>query len=191
MLKADLGAACSKRSTSTPNSWKKSAAEVQQALKTNAIGYRDQMSTQALARARVRWTSCQGRRHGTVLSAEQRAAWAKSMPNVAKQWAEGLEAKGIPGKKILADLHGQDAGGQPADHAPLGQGIAADGLEIVSEISMTDEVKPAPRSSGAGLFFDGWSSSSTGSGPVDSGDPDSDQRRCVRAQLFCMPRSTV
>ena len=24
------------------------------------------------------------------------------MPNVAKQWAEGLEAKGIPGKKILA-----------------------------------------------------------------------------------------
>ena len=37
-----------------------------------------------------------------VLTAEQRAAWAKSMPNVAKQWAEGLEAKGIPGKKILA-----------------------------------------------------------------------------------------
>ena len=24
------------------------------------------------------------------------------MPNVAKEWAESLEAKGIPGKKILA-----------------------------------------------------------------------------------------
>ena len=76
---------------------------MQQALKNNAIGYRDQMSTQALAKgkgAQAAFVKAGGTVN--VLSAEQRAAWAKSMPNVAKQWAEGLEAKGIPGKKILA-----------------------------------------------------------------------------------------
>jgi hypothetical protein len=41
---------------------------------------------------------------GTIydMSKEQRRAWARSMPNVAKGWAEGLEKKGIPGKAILA-----------------------------------------------------------------------------------------
>jgi C4-dicarboxylate-binding protein DctP len=103
MLKADLGAACSKAINVNADSWKKLPAEVQQALKTNAIGYRDQMSTQALAKgkgAQDAFVKAGGT--VTVLTAEQRAAWAKSMPNVAKQWAEGLEAKGIPGKKILA-----------------------------------------------------------------------------------------
>ena len=78
-------------------------SEVQQALKTNAIGYRDQMSTQALARGKGaldKFVAAGGKVR--VLSAEERQAWAKSMPNVAKEWAESLEAKGIPGKKILA-----------------------------------------------------------------------------------------
>jgi len=103
MLKADLGAACSKAINVNADSWKKLPAEVQQALKTNAIGYRDQMSTQALAKGKGAQDAFV-KAGGTVkvLTAEQRAAWAKSMPNVAKQWAEGLEAKGIPGKKILA-----------------------------------------------------------------------------------------
>lgn len=103
MLKADLGAACSKSITMNANSWKKLPAEVQQALQSNAIGYRDQMSTQALARGKGALAKFQ-KAGGTVrvLSTNERAAWAKSMPNVAKEWAESLEAKGIPGKKILA-----------------------------------------------------------------------------------------
>lgn len=103
MLKADLGAACSKAINVNANSWKKLPTEVQQALATQAIGYRDQMSSQALAKGKGALGKFKGK-GGTVtlLSAADRAAWAKSMPNVAKQWAEGLEKKGIPGKKILA-----------------------------------------------------------------------------------------
>ena len=37
-----------------------------------------------------------------LLSAKDREAWAKGMPNVAMEWAESLEKKGIPGKKILS-----------------------------------------------------------------------------------------
>lgn len=103
MLKADLGAACSKSITVNADSWKKLPAEVQQALAKNAIGYRDQMSTQALAKGKGAQENFV-KAGGTVrvLSAEERTAWAKSMPNVAKEWAESLEEKGIPGKKILA-----------------------------------------------------------------------------------------
>ena len=103
MLKADLGAACSKAINVNANSWKKLPAEVQQALKSNAICYRDQMATQALAKGKGAQDKFQ-KMGGTVkvLSQAERAAWAKGMPNVAKQWAESLEKKGIPGKKILA-----------------------------------------------------------------------------------------
>lgn len=34
-------------------------------------------------------------------SDEQRAAWAKKMPNVPMEWAATMEAKGLPGKKVV------------------------------------------------------------------------------------------
>ena len=103
MLKADLGAACSKAINVNANSWKKLPKEVQDALATNAIGYRDQMSTQAVIKGKGaldKFKKAGG--NVKVISKADREAWAKSMPNVAKEWAEGLEKKGIPGKKILA-----------------------------------------------------------------------------------------
>ena len=38
----------------------------------------------------------------TNASEEMRAAWAKGMDNAAKTWAEGLDAKGIPGSEVLS-----------------------------------------------------------------------------------------
>ena len=40
---------------------------------------------------------------GTVVeeTSEDRAAWAASMPNLAAEWAEGLDAKGEPGSEML------------------------------------------------------------------------------------------
>ena len=103
MLKADLGAACSKAINVNADSWKKLPQEVQQALATNAIGYRDQMSTQAVEKGKGALAAFQKKGGNVkVLAAADRAAWAKGMPNVAKEWAESLEEKGIPGKKILA-----------------------------------------------------------------------------------------
>ena len=42
---------------------------------------------------------------GTVVDIDpaERQKWAETMPNLAQQWAEALEAKGIPGNAILAD----------------------------------------------------------------------------------------
>lgn len=38
----------------------------------------------------------------TMASDDMRAAWAAGMDNAAKQWAESLDAKGIPGSEVLA-----------------------------------------------------------------------------------------
>ena len=37
----------------------------------------------------------------TMASDDMRAAWAAGMDNAAKQWAESLDAKGIPGSEVL------------------------------------------------------------------------------------------
>ena len=102
MLKADLGAACSKAINVNAKSWKNLPAEVQEALASQAIGYRDQMSSQALAKGKDSLDAFRNK-GGTVtaLSKEDREAWSKSMPNIAREWADGLEKKGIPGSKIL------------------------------------------------------------------------------------------
>jgi TRAP-type C4-dicarboxylate transport system substrate-binding protein len=40
--------------------------------------------------------------HITDLSDAERARWAKMMPNIAKEWAQDLDGKGLPGSKVLA-----------------------------------------------------------------------------------------
>ena len=38
----------------------------------------------------------------TVMPDSERARWAKTMPNIAKEWAADLDKKGLPGSKVLA-----------------------------------------------------------------------------------------
>ena len=38
----------------------------------------------------------------TDASDDMRAAWAAGMDNAAKTWAEGLDAKGLPGTEVLS-----------------------------------------------------------------------------------------
>lgn len=40
--------------------------------------------------------------HITEMSDAERARWAKTMPNIAKEWAADLDKKGLPGSKVLA-----------------------------------------------------------------------------------------
>ena len=37
----------------------------------------------------------------TELSPAERKRWADALPNVAKEWAADLEAKGVPGKAVM------------------------------------------------------------------------------------------
>lgn len=44
------------------------------------------------------------KQHGLIetnLAEEERIRWAKSMPNIAQQWAERMERQGLPGKEVL------------------------------------------------------------------------------------------
>lgn len=103
MLKANIGAMCSKSITVNVKSWNKLPGEVRTVLAGAAIGYRDKMASEAMKRGGGSETKFK-KKGGTItmLSKKERSAWAMSMPNVAKEWAAGLEKKGIPGKKILS-----------------------------------------------------------------------------------------
>ncbi len=104
MMRADLGAACSKAINVNADTWKKLPAEVKEAISSAAIGYRDQMASQAIKRgagAVAKFEKAGGKVFD--LPTAERKKWAMTMPNVAKEWAESLEAKGVQGKAILAD----------------------------------------------------------------------------------------
>ena len=102
MLKANIGTANSKAITMNADSWAKLPKEVQPAIAEAAIDYRDHMGKVALgiADASYKQFTAGG---GTIVEmpAASREAWAKTMPNVAKDWAADLESKGLPGNDIL------------------------------------------------------------------------------------------
>ncbi|WP_420402366.1 C4-dicarboxylate TRAP transporter substrate-binding protein [Nisaea sp.] len=102
MLKANLGAVNTKSVTVNMDTWKKLPQEVRDVLKAVATDYRDRIAGIAMQRAEASETKfvADG---GTIveLSAEQRKAWAEAMPNIAAEWAEGLEAEGVPAKEML------------------------------------------------------------------------------------------
>ncbi|MDA1091411.1 MAG: C4-dicarboxylate TRAP transporter substrate-binding protein [Proteobacteria bacterium] len=103
MLRADIGTVNSKAITVNADTWKKLPAEVKKVIKDAAIKYRDHVAKTALAKAKSSYAEYKAK-GGTIftMSKEERRSWARSMPNVAKEWAAGLEEKGIPAKAILA-----------------------------------------------------------------------------------------
>jgi TRAP-type C4-dicarboxylate transport system substrate-binding protein len=102
MLRADLGTANSKAITMNANTWKDLPAEVQAAIQKAAIGYREHVSTEAIDVADKSYKAFVdngGKIH--EMPQAQRQKWADSMPNVAKDWVDSLEKKGMPGKVVL------------------------------------------------------------------------------------------
>ncbi|MEM8748851.1 MAG: C4-dicarboxylate TRAP transporter substrate-binding protein [Pseudomonadota bacterium] len=102
MLKVDLGAVNSKTVTVNKDVWDKLPQEVKDVLQKVAVEYRDHVAGVAMDRAEA---SLQAYKDGggTVveLPAEARAAWAKSMPNIAADWAKKLDSTGAPGSDML------------------------------------------------------------------------------------------
>ncbi|MDH3737774.1 MAG: TRAP transporter substrate-binding protein DctP, partial [Alphaproteobacteria bacterium] len=102
MLRADLGTANSKAITVNADAWKDLPAEVQAAMQSAAIGYRDHMSVEAMAVADKSYKAFVdngGKIH--QMPQAEREKWAKTMPNVAQDWVNSLEKKGMPGKVVL------------------------------------------------------------------------------------------
>ena len=102
MMRANLGTANSKAITVNAKTWKSLPDEVKNAMQTAAIGYRDHMGTEAMAVADQSYKAFAdngGKIH--QLSQAERQKWADGMPNVAKDWVNSLEKKGLPGRVIM------------------------------------------------------------------------------------------
>jgi len=102
MLKVDLGAVNSKTVTVNADYWKKLPEEVQNVLREVATDYRDHVASVAMDRAAAS-VEAYVAAGGTVVEVDpaERSAWATAMPNIAKEWADNLDAAGAPGTDML------------------------------------------------------------------------------------------
>jgi C4-dicarboxylate-binding protein DctP len=102
MLKADIGTMNSKSITMNADSWKRLPKAVQKTIKEVAVAYRDYTTAEVMKKAGASLAAFK-KRGGkvVVMTPEQRMHWAKTMPNVAKDWTAELEKRGIPGRAVL------------------------------------------------------------------------------------------
>lgn len=102
MLKADLGAVNSKTITVNKDYWDGLPDEVKDVLQEVAVLYRDHVAGIAMDRAAASREAYVAA-GGTIveLSDAERAEWANDMPNIAQEWAAGLDAKGHNGTEML------------------------------------------------------------------------------------------
>ena len=103
MLRADLGAVNTKTVTVNKDYWEKLPEEVKTVMQAVAVDYRDHLASVAMdvaAKSEAAYVAA----GGTIIevSAEDRAAWANAMPNIAAEWATGLDANGEQGTEMLA-----------------------------------------------------------------------------------------
>jgi TRAP-type C4-dicarboxylate transport system substrate-binding protein len=108
MLKVDFGAVNSKTVTVNKDYWDGLPDEVKTALQDVALAYRDHVAGIAMDRAAASLDAYVAA-GGTVVEMPDaaRAAWAASMPDIAGEWAAGLEAKGEPGAEMLNSYLGK------------------------------------------------------------------------------------
>lgn len=112
---ANLGGANTYAVNVNKSKWEQLPEEVQAALKTGAEAYSVAIGEFAaeLGEKAIATFKESG---GTVvdIDEQERLDWAAELPNIAQEWAENLEAKGIPGKAILHDyMEAMRAADQP------------------------------------------------------------------------------
>lgn len=112
-LNVGFGTVVNKALTVNKNTWNKLPDEVKKALQGAAEGYRDRLAVLAnqLGEKSLKAYVAGGGKVAKVPEAE-RIAWAKGLPNLAKEWAADMEKKGMPGKAFLtAYMDAMRAGG--------------------------------------------------------------------------------
>ena len=102
MLRADIGAVNSKTITVNKDYWDGLPGEVQDVLKEVAVLYRDHVAGIAMDRAAASRDAYVAA-GGTIVEMDpaEREAWAKAIPDIAAEWAKGLDDKGEPGTEML------------------------------------------------------------------------------------------
>lgn len=116
MLRADLGAVNSKTITVNKDYWDGLPDEVKGVLEEVAVLYRDHVAGIAMDRAQASRDAFV-EAGGTIVEMDpaEREAWAAAMPNIAAEWANGLNDAGQPGSEMLNAYMGKlvDAGFTP------------------------------------------------------------------------------
>jgi len=102
MLKADIGTANSKALTMNRDTYKRLPEEVRKVILEVTRDYRDFTARRAVKNAEGAYADFKKKGGEIVeMSEAARTAWAKSMPNIAKEWAADLDKQGLPGTKML------------------------------------------------------------------------------------------
>lgn len=102
MMRADLGAVNTKVVTVNADTWKRLPPEVQTVLREVAVGYRDhlaKLSADLGEQSVAAYKKAGGRVYD--LPRSERSKWARELPNLAKEWAEGLDKEGLEGTAML------------------------------------------------------------------------------------------
>jgi TRAP-type C4-dicarboxylate transport system substrate-binding protein len=104
MVDVGLGAVPTKSIVVNERTWNRLPEEVKNVLRDVAADYRDELARETERRA-ARSTQQYIEFGGEILTLndEQRRAWAMSLPNIAKEWADAMEERGMPGHDILRD----------------------------------------------------------------------------------------
>jgi TRAP-type C4-dicarboxylate transport system substrate-binding protein len=101
-LSADMGAVSNFTVVANKRWFDKQPEEVQTVLREVTVAYRNLMADVTTAGDVKGREACviQG---GTVteLSADKRQIWADTLPNIAQEWAQDADSKGLPGTKVL------------------------------------------------------------------------------------------
>ncbi|HXV10882.1 MAG TPA: C4-dicarboxylate TRAP transporter substrate-binding protein [Burkholderiales bacterium] len=102
MMKADIGTANSKVVSVNKDTWNKLPDEVRTVLQEVAIAYRDHLAKLAASlgdQSLARYKKAGGKVY--TLPQADRSKWAKSIPNIAKEWAQDLDKEGLQGSAML------------------------------------------------------------------------------------------
>jgi len=104
MVDVRLGAVPTKTIVINERTWERLPDDVRTVLREVAADYRDELARETERRA-ARSTQQYIEFGGEILTLtdEQRRAWAMSLPNIAKEWADAMEEQGMPGHAILSD----------------------------------------------------------------------------------------
>ncbi|MCL4746468.1 MAG: C4-dicarboxylate TRAP transporter substrate-binding protein [Burkholderiaceae bacterium] len=103
MLRADLGTVNTKVLTVNADTWKRLPDEVKTVMQEVAIEYRDLLARIAAtegADSVAAYKKAGGAVHD--LSRAERSKWARDLPNLAKEWAAGLDKEGAQGSEMLS-----------------------------------------------------------------------------------------
>lgn len=104
MVDVKLGAVATKAIVVNERTWEKLPDEVRTVLFEAAADYRDELARETDRRA-LKSSKQYVEFGGSILTLteEQRKAWARGLPNLANDWAEDMEERGLPGHEILRD----------------------------------------------------------------------------------------